>query len=79
MSSIKPVRFEVTCCAWECSPDSDRVSPPLTQPLMVDATSAAQAGKVAQQHGWRPAPGRGYWWCPQHVAIAARRRTELAG
>lgn len=73
MTSIKPVRFAVTCCAWECSPDSDRISPPLTRPLMVDAISAAQAGKLARQHGWRPAPGRGYWWCPRHAQIAARR------
>jgi hypothetical protein len=67
--SIVPVQFRVTCGAWECSPESDRLSPPLTKPLVVDASSAADVGRIARQHGWRPGPSRGSWWCPRHAKI----------
>lgn len=75
MGSITPVAYRVTCAAWECRPDADRISPAVTAPLLVDATSAAEAARLARAHGWRPAPGRGAWWCPRHAAVAASRRS----
>lgn len=73
---ITAVRYEVHCDAWDCAPERFA---PTSRPLTVDARSPREAASKARAAGWGPAPGRGYWWCPRHVAVATKRTRDLAG
>lgn len=71
---ITATRFEVRCDAYDCAPERFA---PLSRPLVVDARSPREAARTARAAGWGPAPGRGGWWCPRHVQVAAVRRESV--